>query len=138
MNVQLFAVRKNNFTIYYIQNPNLDIQLESVKNNPNIIECIKSQHILIKINDISRNPYLIECIKNHLLYYDIDMGYYDYVKGKYKFVETLDENKYEYVTKVVHNEFYPEEFNSKPIEDFERNDIVCKYNQIQKYILEQK
>lgn len=72
------------------------------------------------------------------LYYDIDMGYPDYIKGKFKFVETFDEDKYEYITKVAHNEFYPDELDSKPVEDFERKDIVSKYELIQKYILEQK
>lgn len=61
-----------------------------------------------------------------------------YIKGKFKFVETFDKDKYEYITKVAHNEFYPDELYSKPVEDFERKDIVSKYELIQKYILEQK
>jgi len=68
------------------------------------------------------------------LFYDDEFGYPDYIKGKYKFVETFDENKYDYKTKIVHNEFYPDEFDSEPIEKFERSDIVSKYDLIQKYI----
>jgi hypothetical protein len=56
-------------------------------------------------------------------------------KVNYKFVETFDENKYDYKTKIVHNEFYPnefypDEFDLEPIEKFERKDIVSKYDLI--------
>jgi hypothetical protein len=45
------------------------------------------------------------------LFYDDFNDYPDYIKGKYKFVETFDEDKYDYRTKIVHNEFYPDEFD---------------------------
>ena len=68
------------------------------------------------------------------LFYDNFFNYSDYVKGKFKFVETFDEDKYDYKKKIVHNKFYPDEFDSKPIEDFERFDVVSKYDLIVKYI----
>ena len=52
------------------------------------------------------------------------------IKGKYKFVETFDENKYDYKTKIVHNKFYPDKFDLESIEKFERKDIVSKYDLI--------
>lgn len=84
------------------------------------------------------NEYDYKLFRNALnLYYDVDMGYSDYIKGKFKFVETFDEDKYEYITKLVHNEFYPDDFDLKPVEYFERKDIDSKYKSIQKYIIEQ-
>ena len=68
------------------------------------------------------------------LFYDNEFDYPNYIKGKYKFVETFDENKYDYRTKIVHNEFYPDDFDSKPVEDFERKDIFSKYDLIQQFI----
>jgi len=52
------------------------------------------------------------------LFYDDFNDYPDYIKGKYKFVETFDEDKYDYRTKIVHNEFYPDEFDLEPVEKF--------------------
>jgi hypothetical protein len=72
------------------------------------------------------------------LFFDIHAGYPDYIKGEFKFVKTFDENKYEYMIKPVHNEFYPDEYKLKPVEDFERRNIFSKYEQIQQLIQEQK
>ena len=68
------------------------------------------------------------------LFYDDFFGYPNYIKGKYKFIETFDENKYDYKTKIVHNEFYPNEFDLEPVEKFERKDIFSKYDLIQQFI----
>lgn len=70
------------------------------------------------------------------LFYDNFYDYSDYIKGKYKFVETFDDNKYDYKTVIAHNEFYPDEFDLEPIEKFERKDIVSKYELIQQFIKE--
>jgi hypothetical protein len=70
------------------------------------------------------------------LFYDDFFNYMGYIKGKYKFVETFDENKYDYQTKIVHNEYYPDEFDLEPIEKFERKNIESKYELIQQYIKE--
>jgi len=56
-----------------------------------------------------------------------------YIKGKYKFVETFDENKHDYRTKIVHNKFYPDEFDFIPVENFERKDIKSKFDLILLY-----
>jgi hypothetical protein len=37
-------------------------------------------------------------------------------------------------SKIVHTEFYPDEFDLEPVEKFESKDIVSKYNLIQQYI----
>jgi len=48
------------------------------------------------------NDYEYKLIRNTLhLFYDIEFAYDKYVKGKFKFVETFDEDKYDYVTNVV-------------------------------------
>lgn len=68
------------------------------------------------------------------IFYDNFFNYPNYIKGKFKFVETFDEDKYDYRTKIVYNEFYPDEYDLKPIEDFERKDIYSKYKLIQQFI----
>jgi hypothetical protein len=70
------------------------------------------------------------------LFYDDFFNYSGYIKGKYKFVETFDEDKYDYITKITHNEFYPDEFDLEPIEKFVKVGIVSKYDLIIQYIKE--
>ncbi len=73
------------------------------------------------------NDYEYKLIRNALnIFYDDEYGYSDYIKGKYKIVETFDENKYDYKTKIVHNEFYPDSFDLEPVEKFEKKNIVSK------------
>jgi len=74
-------------------------------------------------------------IRNALnIFYDDEYGYSDYIKGKYKIVETFDEDKYDYKTKIVHNEFYPDSFDLESVEKFEKKNIVSKYDYFQELI----
>ena len=81
------------------------------------------------------NDYEYKLIRNALnIFYDDDSGYSDYIKGKYKIVETFNENNYDYETKIVHNEFYPDSFDLEPVEKFEKKNIVSKYDYFQELI----
>ena len=84
------------------------------------------------------NDYEYKLIRNALnIFYDNDNDYPDYIKGKYKIIETFDENKYDYVTKIVHNEFYPDSFDLEPVEKFEKKNIISKYDYFQELIKQQ-
>ena len=81
------------------------------------------------------NDYEYKLFRNAFnIFYDISIGYDDYIKGNFKFVKTFDEDKFDYITKVVYNEFYPDEYNNLPIEYFEKKNIVSKYDKIQEII----
>ena len=71
------------------------------------------------------------------IFYDTYMDYNNYIKGKFEFVETFDEDKYQYKKMIVENKFYNSNDDLIPIEDFERSDIVSKYDLIQQFIFKQ-
>lgn len=68
------------------------------------------------------------------IFYDDYYNYTGYIRGKFKFVDTFDYSKYDHQIKIAYNEFYLDEFDLKPIEDFERKDIESKYILIQEFI----
>jgi hypothetical protein len=68
------------------------------------------------------------------IFYDNQIKYPSYIKGKFEFVDTFDEDRYRYKKIIVYDKFYDKNNDSKPIEDFERTDIISKYDLIQEYI----
>jgi hypothetical protein len=68
--------------------------------------------------------------------YDTRSDYNGFIRKRWQYVETFDEQKYEYKTKYVVNPFYNDDLNNKPTELFEKkyNLYNSKYNEIQKFI----
>jgi hypothetical protein len=68
--------------------------------------------------------------------YDTYNDYNGYIRKRWQYVETFDEQRYEYKTKYVINPFYDDYLNDKPTELFEKkyNLYNSKYNEIQEFI----
>jgi hypothetical protein len=95
------------------------------------------------IQDREYTGYILKLILNEkdfglirhalFVYYDI-YEYNNYIKGKSKVVKTFDENLYDYIEKRVVNEFYPQEYDDLPVEEFEKKNIISMYDDIIKLI----
>jgi hypothetical protein len=83
------------------------------------------------------NEYDYNLFRNALaLFYDVDDCYNEYIRGKFKFVETFDEDDYEYKTKIATDYFYSHENDKLPTEYFEDDYKLysSKYNELQQII----
>jgi hypothetical protein len=99
----------------------------------------------INITERETFGYLIKVILNEYDYslcrnalfvgYDIS-EYNEMIRGKIKFVNTFDEDEYDYTIKIVNNIYYNDENTFEPIEKFEKhfNFYNSKYNELQNII----
>jgi hypothetical protein len=119
---KLNALKNNKF----YSNPNYILSNNELKSS------IIFNYIINKIFEINEREnfgYLIKVILNEYdynlfrnclsIFYDVNNGYNEYIRGKFKYVETFDEDDYEYKTKCVIDYFYNHNNDNIKTEEFE-------------------
>ena len=135
-----YETLKNN---KFYSNPNYTLTENEIKSS------IIFNYIINKIFEIDEREkfgYLIKIILNEYdynlfrnalaIFYDVDDCYNEYIRGKFKFADTFDEEDYEYKTKIVTDYFYNPNNDKLPTEYFEDDYKLynSKYDELQQII----
>ncbi len=129
----------------FYSNPNYNLSDNELKSSVLINYSI---NMIFDIDERENFGYLVKIILNDYdyglfrnclaIFYDVNSKYNEYIRGKIKYVNTFDEDDYEYKTKCVNDYFYNLSNDNIKTEDFEDDYKLysSKYNQLIKIILD--
>jgi hypothetical protein len=96
---------------------------------------LKSREYIGYVLKLILPKYNYDLIRNVLhVYIDDYMDYSKFIKGETTMITTFNEDKFEYVEKIIKNQNYFSEYDDLPIEDFEISNIESKSDLIAKLI----